>query len=415
MKILFLSSFYPPADRGGYEQWCQEVADAFKQRGHQVLVVTSRYGLDLTQRAEADVRRVLYLESDLYHYAPLDFFRRLPQHDRFNADYLRDTIEEFQPDTILIWGMWQLNPQLAVLAEDLRPDRVAYYFCGFWPLLEEELDPHTNFWQRRENQLWKNLLKQPVAKFALSRLRRARVRQPRLAHMACVSQAVLDTYQRYNRAPAHSRVIYGGIDLVRFYRPPVDLSTQIQSGPLRLLFAGSVTHEKGVDTAIEAMAHLASRYTPQTIHLTIVGRGHPAFEAEWRQYVTAHHLEHFVEFRGWIHKERMARLFHNFDVLLFTSRWQEPLARVMMEGMAGGLALISTLTGGTEEVIEPETNALAFKTGDSTDLARQIERLANSPALLGSLRRSAVETARRRFDFDRMVNEIEQFLNERLA
>jgi len=410
MKLLFLSNFYPPADRGGYEQWCQEVADAFKRRGHQVRVITSRYGLERVQTAEPDVQRVLYLESDLHHYAPLDFFRQLPKRDRANAAHLKATIDSFQPDVIFVWGMWQLNPQLAVLAEDLRPDHVGYYFCGFWPLEAEELDPHTNFWQRREDQSWKNLLKQPVAALALRRLKRERARRPQLRHIACVSQAVLNTYRQYGRAPVDSRVTYGGIDLTQFYRPLEERPDR--SGPLRLLFAGSVTRDKGVDTAIEALAQLAPRYSSQAVHLTVVGRGHPAFEAELRQYVSAHNLDQHVEFRGWVHKDQMPQLIHDFDALLFTSRWQEPLARMMMEGMAAGLILVSTTTGGSQEFLAHGRNSLTFQAGDATDLAAQIERLLCEPGLGRELALAGQRTALDKFDFNRMVEELEAFANE---
>ena len=410
MRLLFLSNFYPPADRGGYEQWCQEVADALKQRGHQVLVVTSRYGREQIQTAEPDVQRVLYLESDLHHYAPLEFFRQLPKRDRANADQLQAAIETFKPDVILVWGMWQLNPQLAVLAEDLRPNRVGYFFCGFWPLQAEELDPHTNFWQGREDRRWKDLLKRPVAALVLRRLKRERTRQPQLQHIACVSQAVLNTYRQYGRAPRDSRVIYGGIDLAQFYRP---LETQpARSRPLRLLFAGAVTRDKGVDTALAALAQLAPRYSPQAVHLTVVGRGHPAFEAELRQYVSAHQLAQHVEFRGWVPKDQMPRLIRDFDGLLFTSRWQEPLARMMMGGLAAGLILVSTTTGGSQEFLEHGRNSLTFQAGDAAGLAEQIERLLREPELGRTLALAGQRTALEKFDFKRMVEELEAFARE---
>ena len=56
MRILFLSNFYPPHAIGGYEQWCQEVADRLQARGHVVTVLTSRYGLQ-PERQAIELRR----------------------------------------------------------------------------------------------------------------------------------------------------------------------------------------------------------------------------------------------------------------------------------------------------------------------------------------------------------------------
>ena len=74
MRFLFLSNFYPPADMGGWEQWCQEIAVNFAQKGHEVAVLTSRFLREYVTDTEPAIYRDLYLESDLKHYKPLDFF-----------------------------------------------------------------------------------------------------------------------------------------------------------------------------------------------------------------------------------------------------------------------------------------------------------------------------------------------------
>ena len=133
--LLFLTNFYPPAELGGWEQWCQEIADEFIARGHRLTILTSRFRRDQVAMLEPHVHRRLHLESDLNHYRPIEFFTELRQRDAFNRKTLIKLVDSEQPDVIVIWGMWQLNHQLAVLAEELRPNRVAYYFCGFWPCL----------------------------------------------------------------------------------------------------------------------------------------------------------------------------------------------------------------------------------------------------------------------------------------
>ena len=66
MRILFLSNFYPPASRGGYEQWCQEVLDGLRSGGHVVEVITSKHGKSSLQTSDpAWVHRSLYLEMEL--------------------------------------------------------------------------------------------------------------------------------------------------------------------------------------------------------------------------------------------------------------------------------------------------------------------------------------------------------------
>lgn len=66
MRILFLTNFYPPASRGGYEQWCQEVGDGLRARGHEVTILTSAHERDNLKSPDPRwVRRELHLEMEL--------------------------------------------------------------------------------------------------------------------------------------------------------------------------------------------------------------------------------------------------------------------------------------------------------------------------------------------------------------
>lgn len=66
MKVLFLSNFYPPVSRGGFEEWCQEVADGLVARGHEVTVLTSDYKrADASELDAAWVHRDLHLEMEI--------------------------------------------------------------------------------------------------------------------------------------------------------------------------------------------------------------------------------------------------------------------------------------------------------------------------------------------------------------
>ena len=66
MRILFLSNYYPPYARGGYEQWCEEVAEELVQRGNEVCVLTSKTDTQTGEhnRNGITVQRVLHLEVE---------------------------------------------------------------------------------------------------------------------------------------------------------------------------------------------------------------------------------------------------------------------------------------------------------------------------------------------------------------
>jgi glycosyltransferase involved in cell wall biosynthesis len=329
----------------------------------------------------------------------------MPGQDKFNKTRLREAISRLNPEIVFIWGMWQLNPELAALAEELCPNRVVHYFCGFWPIPAEEANPHISYWKR--HQL-------PLGWLALPLLKRRRKRQLQIKHVACVSQFVRGVYEKHGFQFVDALVIYGGIDTQAFARPSENTKQEDQE-PLKLLFAGAVSPQKGADTAVAAMARLAEKYPPAAIQLSVVGSGHPNFVKSLHQTAAEEGLDAYVTFRERIPKEQMASLFHQHDLLLFTSTWQEPLARMMMEALAASTVVISTPTGGSPEAIEHGQNGLLFATGDDADLAHKIEQLMADPQLRRRLAERGRQTAVTRFDFQRMADELEQFCLHRAA
>ncbi|MEA3335281.1 MAG: glycosyltransferase family 4 protein [Chloroflexota bacterium] len=404
MRFLFLSNLYPPAHLGGWELMCRDIAGAFIDRGHQVEVLTSRFQKEMIEQDDPNIHRELYLESDVHHYNPVDYFLQSQRNDERNFETLTRNIQDFQPDAVVVWGMWLLNPQLAALAEKLCPGRVAYYFCGYWPIEE---DPHSQYWRAFvDNKRLPGWLSQRISRQALARQENRSKDQLEFRHVTCVSQAVLDILREGGIPLPNATVTYNGIDLDEFYAP---LDQKGFHTPLRLMYAGSLGANKGVDTAVQAVALLSKKFSPGDVHLTLVGKGHPAFEDQLHQIIGDAGIEQFVTMTGWIDRVEMPQVLHQHDVLLFPSRWPEPLARMMMEGMAAGLTLVSTTTGGTAEFLEHRQNSLTFEAGDAVDLAHQIDCLLSEPGLARRLAKAGQELALEQFDENRMYDEIEEF------
>ena len=134
MRILFITNFYPPLGQGGYEEWCAEAADRLRQRGHEVVVLTSRHLRDTVESTEsAWIRRELHLEMPLVSLRnSLLFFTRHAR-ERENLAIVDDAITRWQPDVALIWGMWNLSRSLPARIESRMGSLVAYYFGDYWP------------------------------------------------------------------------------------------------------------------------------------------------------------------------------------------------------------------------------------------------------------------------------------------
>jgi glycogen(starch) synthase len=408
VRILFLSNFYPPHDLGGWEQNCQEIADRLRVHGHECYVLTSRHGTGGRPALEDGVSRVLYLQADVDYYQPLRFFLRRPAQERANRMALRCAVTTFHPDVIFVWGMWDLSRQIAYWAEQWLPGRVAYAIASYWLV---EPDVHERYWQNPARRSWTRTLMRPAQVLALYTLKRDRAAYPlMLEHVACVSNHVRRRLVNAGALPHGGRVIYNGIDPQAFLSAAAKSS--FQPHDLRLVYTGGLVAHKGVHTAVEALGLLQQGGETSHIHLTLVGSGHPEYQAYLRQRVAELGLNDQVTFHGRVPRERIAEILARHDVFLFTSVYEEPIARSVMEAMATGLSVIGTPVGGQREMLENGVNALTFPPNDAAALSACIGRMRRDPSLRTRLAEAGRCTVLDRFTLGRMVDQMETWLAE---
>jgi glycogen synthase len=410
MRILFLSNYYPPYSRGGYELWCQEVAEALTQRGHQVRVLTTKSGNNHVQSNDHSpwVERKLWpeVESSLTQTA-LRLLKDRPRLESENLQQLHKLVMEFQPEVALIWGMWNLPRSLPALLERLIPGQVAYYICDYWLTLP---NAYIQRWQAPASRSVTQLPKRLLGKYFLADLAKETPIQLELEHPICVSQAVRDILVEAGIQVSQAQVIYGGVKPEKFLSLG-DKRGEHSNKRLKLLYMGRLEPEKGVHTAINAIAHLAKEGI-SSLTLDIYGQGDPPYEAGLRTLVKKNNLDHQIVFQGLISHQQVPQVLRQYDVLIFPSEWQEPFARTVLEAMAAGLVVVGTTTGGTGEILAENKTGLTFTAGNAEQLADQIQRLVNEPGLRESLAKAGQRCVLQNFTLTQMVAQIEVVLFE---
>ena len=405
MRLLFLTNFYPPASRGGYEQWCQEVADGLRTRGHDVLVFTSTHGRGSTSSPDPDwVRRELYLEMEFASLRnALNFFTNRKQREQENLTLLRKAVEQHKPDAVLVWGMWNFPRSLPALAEELMPGRVVYYIGDYWITQSSQFE---NYWNASPRNFVTGLPKwvlKPVAKMMLAREKRPSLQ---LEHTLFPSAFMRDELKRKGIFSPNTKIVYGAIDT----KPYISPESKERNNKIALLYIGRLTHEKGVHTAIEAVGQLVHENGIENIELTIVGDGDADYVERLHQLVDEKKVASYVDLLPARPKEMLPSIYHCSDIFLFTSIWAEPFGRVIVEAMASGLAVVGTSVGGSAEILVEDENALLFIPDDPASLSRQLKRLIELPELRERLASSGCKTAVQKFDIRRMTEEIESYL-----
>lgn len=181
--------------------------------------------------------------------------------------------------------------------------------------------------------------------------------------------------------PAYSdRVVplyYGVAAPAEFIRPEErqDLRTKLGIGEKTFLVGlfGRIKKYKGQHRLVEAIGSALDRGAD--VAALIVGH---AMEEEYLQglkdQVTANGWQHRVLFRDFV--EQPQRLMQICDCVALTTV-EETFGLVLVEAMRAGVAVVGSDRGGVPEIIDHEENGLLFRSTDSEDLLRQLERLWN--------------------------------------
>ena len=155
-----------------------------------------------------------------------------------------------------------------------------------------------------------------------------------------------------------------------------------------------LTHEKGLDIALQALARVDAECPATPFWLIIAGEGN---EADGLETLAASlGIEHRVKFIGFV--SRPDELLSAYDVILFSSR-REGLPLGLLQGMATGCVPIVTNVSGMPEAVDSPSVGWVVPPDDPVAIAgAMIEALALDSDALASKRHIVARRIRDHFD-----------------
>jgi glycosyltransferase involved in cell wall biosynthesis/predicted metal-dependent phosphoesterase TrpH len=171
-----------------------------------------------------------------------------------------------------------------------------------------------------------------------------------------------------------------GVDLSRFSPQWADRAAY--PGELKVLYAGRLSREKGVDLMADAFLR-ASKVDPR-LHLLLAGGGPE--EDELREKLGGR-----ATFLGWLEGDDLPRAYASADVFLFCSR-TDTYGQVVLEAGASGLPTVAVGEGGPAALVENRHTGILCRP-DADHLAGALLQLAYSPGLRERLGTAAARVA----------------------
>lgn len=158
--------------------------------------------------------------------------------------------------------------------------------------------------------------------------------------------------------------------------------------PLEILAVGQAIHRKGLDIAVDAMAHLEDL----PCRLTVVGGGHDLAALRRRAGGRRN-----IRFTGAVPSDEVLDAYRAADLFLFPTR-SDIFGLVLVEAMGAGLPTIaSTAPGAIADLAVPDENCVLVDGEDPAAWAQAIRRLAGDPSRRAQLGDAARRTVLRRW------------------
>ena len=337
MKILMVSSLYPPFVIGGAEISTYKLTNELVRTGTEVVVLTTgetdseeiRDGVKILFRRMKNITSFWKFKHDKAYRRVL--YKLLDYYNRSNAKIISEILRTEKPDLIHINNLYGFSPVIWDCADKagvpiVQTLRDYYLMCPKANLMKKELECSSP---------------NPVCKMFRSLYRK----KSRLVQAVTAPSAyTLNRFLEDSYFPgSESQVIYNAIDFsAERFEKIAGKRSGGSSDEKHIVFVGSLIATKGIRYLLEAVEKC-----PSNFYFHFAGKGKLQTEIE---ECAKKHPNIILE--GFLTEDKLNSLLEKMDMLICPSIWAEPFGRVIIDGYRSCLPVIVTNCGGMPELVD---------------------------------------------------------------
>jgi len=180
---------------------------------------------------------------------------------------------------------------------------------------------------------------------------------------------------------------------------------------VRILSISRLIEKKGIEYGIRAIAKLveAQNNFNERIEYNIVGDG--LLKHELQQLIDSLKIGHLVKLLGWKQKPEVIELLKTSDIFLapsITSKYgdQEGIPVAVMEAMAMGLPVVSTLHSGIPELVSNNISGYLVPERDIQALANRLNDLVKHPEIRSQMGWNGSQYIEKHYDIENLSDQL---------
>ncbi|MFQ6087722.1 MAG: glycosyltransferase family 4 protein [Candidatus Methanofastidiosia archaeon] len=163
-------------------------------------------------------------------------------------------------------------------------------------------------------------------------------------------------------------IIHNGIDINEF-KP-----SHRKNKTIKILCVSRLIERKGIKYLIGAIPQILKNYN--NFKVTIIGKG--SQEQELKKMSLDLNIEEYIDFMGYVAHSKLPKIYSKSEIFVLPSL-KEGMSNTVLEAIASGISIITTDTGGTQELIKD--NGIIVPMNDSEAIADATIQLINDSNL----------------------------------
>jgi glycosyltransferase involved in cell wall biosynthesis/tetratricopeptide (TPR) repeat protein len=215
----------------------------------------------------------------------------------------------------------------------------------------------------------------------------------------CVSEAQKDLFVRDGAPAERVTVLPNGVDL-EVFTPRKTKATTAR----KLVFAGALVMDKGIDILIESYARLASEFPDLTLDVfgsaSLWGR-----EEFFEQEEISRQLPG-ITFHGNVPSHRIAQAYQEATVCVIPSRWFDSFPLTALEAQASGCPVVAFPVGGIPEAVEDGVTGILAPEISVEALTLTLEQILRDPSRVQMMSEACVSRTRAKYSWEKVARVI---------